>query len=129
MLFEGMGRWTLGNRRYSVAEAERPRAERRQPHDTINALVLLPFVLIGLISAVRTGAAERRTGSFPTHWLLIAWIVVDVALLLANLTVDWDRYYLSVVAWSAVAAAVGLQALWSGIVGQLRLKPKELTPL
>jgi hypothetical protein len=50
-------------------------------------------------------------------------------LLLANLTVDWDRYYLSVVAWSSIAAAIGVHSLIRGVIGQLSLKPRELTPL
>ena len=66
---------------------------------------------------------------FPIHWLLVVWIAVDIGLLLANLTVDWDRYYLSVVAWSSIAAAIGVHSLIRGVIGQLSLKPRELTPL
>ena len=129
IILEGMGRWTLGNRLYSVPEAERPRSERRQPRDLINALIVAPFALIGFVSAFRAGWAERNARRFPVHWFLVAWVVLDLATLLANLTVDWDRYYLSVVAWSSVAFAVGLNAVWRSVVAQLRLKPKELTPL
>jgi hypothetical protein len=129
ILVEGIGRWSLGNRPYTVEEAERSRPERRRPRDWINLAILGPLAFIGFVSAVRSGWTERSEGRFPIHWLLVVWIALDIALLLGNLTVDWDRYYLSVVAWSSIAAAVGVSALIRAAVGQLRLKPRELTPL
>jgi len=129
IVVEGMGRWSLGNRLYSVSEAEKPRSERREWRDWINMLILAPLAIIGLTAAVRSGWLERRAGRFPLHWLLVAWVAVDLGLLLPNLTVDWDRYYLSVVAWSSIAAAVGVHSLLLGVIGQLSLRPRELTPL
>jgi hypothetical protein len=129
ILIEGMGRWSLGNRLYSVSEAQKPRFERREFRDWINVMFLAPLVLIGFVAAFRRGWEERRMGAFPIHWLLVVWVAVDVGLLLANLTVDWDRYYLSVVAWSSIAAAIGVHSLIRGVIGQLSLKPRELTPL
>lgn len=125
---QGMGRWTLANRPYSVAEAERPRSERNMPRDWFNAAVLLPLAVIGVVSSTRRGWAGLRSGEFPFHWLLVAWVGIELVILATNLTLDWDRYYLGVVAWSSVAAAVGLHALIRGFVSQLRLNPRELTP-
>jgi 4-amino-4-deoxy-L-arabinose transferase-like glycosyltransferase len=128
IVLEGMGRWTLGNRVWTREEAEKPRALRRQPRDWFNAAVVFPLALIGVVAACRAGWRERVSGTFTVHWLLVAWIGVDLVILLANLTADWDRYYMSVVAWSSVAAAIGVHSLIQGIVGQLQLKPRELTP-
>jgi 4-amino-4-deoxy-L-arabinose transferase-like glycosyltransferase len=126
LVIQGLGRWSLGNRLYSTDEANLPRIQRTRWEDHLRAWVLGIFVVAGLWSTVAHGLRQRKAGEVPTFWLIPLWLILDAVLLQQNLTLDWDRYYLSTVAQGSVVSSLGLAAWARGFVNAMKLPVTNL---
>lgn len=69
------------------------------------------FVVLGTIVASIVGFMQWQRGWFPRLWLIPSWGLAEIILLCRGLTVDFDRYYLGIVVWGSLAAAIGTTTL------------------
>lgn len=81
------------------------------------------FSLLGAWFAWRAGVSRVKQGLLPISWLLVIALLVEIALLLRNLTLDFDRYHLGMVLWSSLLTAYGLASVWYGFWSRLILTP------
>ncbi|HVJ80658.1 MAG TPA: glycosyltransferase family 39 protein [Planctomycetia bacterium] len=128
LAFSGIGRWACGARGYTEAEARRPWTDRIDGIDRARGAAIFGLALLGVIFAYTEGRRQSRTGAIPSLWILALWPLVEMAILLPNLTLDWDRYYLGAIAWSSVLAAFAVTGIGERIVNQLRLPPRPAEP-
>jgi hypothetical protein len=106
---EGLGRWTFAGR-FGV-------------DGMLAGAVTGAIVALGMVVAVALGQRERREGKLPGVWILAVWPVVETAVLLNNLTLNWDRYYMGVVTWASVLAAVAIGGTLNGLKERMVLTP------
>lgn len=92
----GMGRW-------SALGVFREEFGTRGP-----GLITLAAVLIGLRFAWSIGRAELKANGWPIAWIVMAWPIAETLILLQNLTLDWDRYFLGVVAWTSLLSSLAI---------------------
>jgi hypothetical protein len=81
------------------------------------------FVLLGWVWCLGEGRRQWAGGEIPAAWLIAAWAPVEVAVLLRELTLDWDRYYMGVVAWSSLLAAIGVGGTSKNLMRRMILAP------
>lgn len=81
------------------------------------------LVLLGMFWCLGEGRRQWAGGEIPAAWLLAAWAAVEVAVLLRELTLDWDRYYMGVVAWSSLLAAIGVGGVSKNVMRRMVLAP------
>ena len=80
---------------------------RYDPSQDFGAMIWLPLVLAGLAASIALGRRQRREGTMPTAWCLVAWAGVSVAMVTAYLPMAWDRYQLPIQAPAALLASAG----------------------
>jgi 4-amino-4-deoxy-L-arabinose transferase-like glycosyltransferase len=102
VLVQGFGRFgPLGPRKSDSTR----RYDLRQDW---GALLWLPVVLAGLITAVRLGKQQHRQSQAPTGWALVVWSALSLLVVTVYLPMAWDRYQLPIQAPAALLAAVPL---------------------
>lgn len=106
---EGLGRWSA--------------AGRLPLPPTGRSIIALAGVVLGLIVSARNGWAEARWGHVPVAWLPLAWFSTETAMLLGNLTLNWDRYYLGIVVSGSLTFAYGVGAAVSGLWRRMVIAP------
>jgi hypothetical protein len=109
---EGIGRWFCGG----VGVRERAAGLQLPVPPTVWFIVPGLLTVIGLAFAWQDGCRQLAVGQAPIAWVLVVWPVVEVSMLLQSLTLNWDRYYLGVVAWTSMLVAYAL----SGVTRRLR---------
>ena len=115
IVVEGMGRW------FATVRLGAPKS--------ITGCVTLFLVLLGLWRAAVYGKNRLVEGALPLSWVLVAWPLVEVVSLSRNLKVDWDRYYMGVVAWTSLLVVFGLTRTGQRILDRLVLKPPVREPI
>jgi hypothetical protein len=81
---------------------------RYDPRQDWGALLWLPAVLAGAITAVRLGKQQQRQSQAPTAWALVVWSALSLLVVTAYLPMAWDRYQLPIQAPAALLAALPL---------------------
>lgn len=94
MVVEGMGRWT------AIGLLPLPTRGR--------VLVAVVLVTWGLLCLALDGIRDWRAARIPWQWLMVLWPLAETAMLAKTLVINWDRYYLGVVAWSSLLFAVAV---------------------
>lgn len=122
---EGLGRWFAFGSGPEAGDKDRRASEYRvvAGWGVVKVLFWLLCVLVALRTAVRQGRDRWRRGHLPTEWLLVTWTSVEIALLLRNLVVDFDRYYLGTVTIASLLVPYGIAGAWRSIHDQLVLRP------
>jgi hypothetical protein len=77
----------------------------------------------GFIYLLIVGGQQRSRGAIPIAWLMALWPTVEILMLLKTLMLDWDRYYMGVVTWTAFLAAVGIGGVIHAATKRLILPP------
>ncbi len=72
------------------------------------ALLWLPVVLAGVVTAVRLGKQQQRQSQAPTGWALIVWSALSILVVTVYLPMAWDRYQMPIQAPAALLAALPL---------------------
>ncbi len=104
VLVQGFGRFgPLGPRK---SDSER-RYDLRQDW---GALLWLPVVLAGVLTAVRLGKLQYCQSQAPTGWALVVWSALALLVVTVYLPMAWDRYQLPIQAPAALLAALRLAA-------------------
>jgi 4-amino-4-deoxy-L-arabinose transferase-like glycosyltransferase len=76
-------------------------------------------------------AASRRLwfmGQLPYPAIVAVWALVEVAILSRQLTLNWDRYYLTLVAALCALSAIAVGGILQSISKSLILSPPDPTP-
>lgn len=106
---EGMGRWSAAGR------------TGWQP--LLAALPMFGLVALGAVWCVAEGRRQWRAGRIPVAWVIVTWSLVEIVVLSRGLTLDWDRYYMGVVCWSSLLAALGVGGTLTSVGRKLVLAP------
>lgn len=93
VLTQGLGRWTFLGRWIPAPWS---------------ALLFGAATAWGIVALATRGRRSDSIGALPSQWVVLVWGAVEVAMLLRGLTLDWDRYYLGIVAWGSVVAGLGV---------------------
>ena len=93
------------------------RFDRRQDWGVI---LWAPLVFYGLVTSIRLGMSQYRTGQPPTALALAVWAVVAWAVVTNYLPMAWDRYLLPIQSANALLAAVAVAAIWEQISSPMR---------
>lgn len=109
--YEGMGRWSF--------------AGAWQVPQSVAAVIGLSAVVGGLWWCLSQGSRQWWMGQLPMTWLLIGWLGVEILILSRELTLDWDRYYLGIVAQTAAFGAICVGGLLQTISNRLVLMPPQ----
>lgn len=81
-------------------------------HQDSGLLVWAPLVLVGAWFAVRLALEQRRSGAYPSAFLLLAYAAAAWGVVAYYLPMAWDRYQLPIQAPASLLAAVAATALW-----------------
>lgn len=106
---EGMGRWSAFGRLPFPAG--------------VRSTMAAALVLLGMIVLWSQGRRQASAGRVPAPWLFCLWPLVEAGMLLGTLKLDWDRYYMGVVAWTSLLPVIGIAGLVHGFWDRLVLKP------
>lgn len=106
---EGMGRWSAASRLGWSRE--------------IAAIPTAGLTGLGTLWCILNGWRRLREGRLPYAWVIVAWALVEMLMLLRGLTLDWDRYYMGVVTWSSLLVALGVGGTLTTIGRKLILPP------
>jgi len=79
------------------------------------AILWLPLVLAGFMTAIRLGKHQHRQSQAPTAWALLLWWCLTLSVVTRYLPMAWDRYQLPIQAPSALLAALALDSIWIAI--------------
>jgi 4-amino-4-deoxy-L-arabinose transferase-like glycosyltransferase len=102
VLIQGFGRFgPLGPRK-----SDSPR--RYDLRQDWGALLWLPVVVVGVITAIRLGKQQLGQSQAPTGWALVVWSVLALLVVMVYLPMAWDRYQLPIQAPTALLAALPL---------------------
>lgn len=132
IIHQGMGRWMPGGKepitRRLNAEARDLRRAGITTSLPLGYWCVLPLTLslAGCWVLAKQVVTQWRRQECMVAIVPIVWMLLDVTILTRNLTLNWDRYYMSVVAWCSLLSAVGLVYL----VPRLRsiaIRPAEPT--
>jgi hypothetical protein len=80
------------------------------------ALVVIGILVSGLLALRELEQRQPLAGLLP-----IVWVGVDLAILGENLLLNWDRYYISVIAWSSLLMALAIGGSGNLLVSRLVL--------
>ncbi len=102
VMVQGFGRFGPLGPRKSVSTL------RYDLHQDWGALLWLPVVLAGVLTAIRLGALQQRLSQPPLGWALVVWSALSLLVVTAYLPMAWDRYQLPIQAPAALLAALPL---------------------
>jgi 4-amino-4-deoxy-L-arabinose transferase-like glycosyltransferase len=122
---EGLGRWfAFGSGQY-IGEKDRRSSDYHvvSGWGVVKVVFWLLCLLVGLRTAWQEGRDRWRRGQIPIEWLLVTWTAVEVGVLLRNLVVDFDRYYLGAVTIASLLVPYGVAGALRRIHDQLVLRP------
>ncbi len=109
VLVQGFGRFgPLGPRKSDSTR----RHDLRQDW---GALLWLPVVLAGAITAVRLGKHQYRQSQAPTGWALVVWSALSLLVVTVYLPMAWDRYQMPIQAPAALLAALPLATVTTAL--------------
>jgi 4-amino-4-deoxy-L-arabinose transferase-like glycosyltransferase len=109
VLVQGFGRFgPLGPRKSDSTRRYDPRQDR-------GALLWLPLVLAGVITAGRLGRLQYQESRAPTGWGLVVWSALSLLVVTVYLPMAWDRYQLPLQAPAALLAALPLAGAASAL--------------
>lgn len=112
LVLEGWGRWSAAA---WLGKAAGP-------------IVAGALILLGLYHAWRGGWESLAKARPPRLWLLLVWPLLETLLLLPNLWLNWDRYYLGTVTWSSLLMALAITGTMQRITSRLVLPPPNDAP-
>jgi hypothetical protein len=81
------------------------------------------LVLSGFIWTIAEGRRHWRLGLLPIPWLVTAWFVVETFVLVRELSLNWDRYYMGWITLAAILAALGISGPITSLSRKLVLLP------
>ena len=102
VMVQGFGRFGPLGPRKSVSTL------RYDLHQDWGALLWLPVVLAGVLTAIRLGTHQQRLSQPPLGWALVVWSALSLLVVTAYLPMAWDRYQLPIQAPAALLAALPL---------------------
>ena len=77
------------------------------------ALLWLPVVAAGFVTALWLGQRQARSGAAPTAWALCVWSLLALTVVTVYLPMAWDRYQLPIQAPAALLASLPMSKVWT----------------
>jgi 4-amino-4-deoxy-L-arabinose transferase-like glycosyltransferase len=86
---------------------------RYDPEQDRGAILWLPVVATGFVSALWLGQHQARSGAAPTAWALCVWSSLALTVVTMYLPMAWDRYQLPIQAPAALLSSLPLSKVWT----------------
>ena len=85
----------------------------------LGAILWVPLIIYGLVTAVRLGLSQYHAGQPPTPLALVVWAIVAWTVVTAYLPMAWDRYLLPIQSVNALLAGLAIAAMRQRIAAPL----------